>query len=110
MSFLNAIFFPIVRTGITNIFGVRRYGESLAAIGVVEQISYVAGLPLFQTIYSMTNTLHIKVNGADGFGVHCFAFLTTAICAFIGACSAAGIKSIPQPNNNLQEGIVAVAD
>ena len=36
---VNAAFFHIVRIGIPNIFGAQTYGESLAAVGVLEQIA-----------------------------------------------------------------------
>ena len=36
---MNAAFFHIVRIGIPNIFGAQTYGESLVAVGVLEQIA-----------------------------------------------------------------------
>ena len=36
---MNAAFFRIVRIGIPNIFEAQTYGESLAAVGVLEQIA-----------------------------------------------------------------------
>ena len=43
LSLVNAAFFPIVRTRISNTFGAQTYGESLAAVGVLEQIASTLG-------------------------------------------------------------------
>ena len=40
---VNAAFFPIVRTGISNTLGAQTYRESLAAVRVLEQIASIVG-------------------------------------------------------------------
>merc|ERR1712028_108976 len=67
----NACFFPIVRSGFCNVFGELRYGEALAAVGVVEQLASLAGAPILQTIYAATED--------DSFGpIRSIAMLCTA--------------------------------
>ncbi len=52
----SGMFFPVVRTGIGNHFGNRRYGEALAAVSVVEQLASIMAGPVVLAIYRAAET------------------------------------------------------
>ena len=56
LSLVNAAFFPIVRTRISNTFGAQTYRESLAAVGVLEQFASTLGNVEVSKVFSWTNT------------------------------------------------------
>jgi len=93
LSPANAAFFPVVRTGISNSFGAKSYGESLAAVGVVEQIASTVGATAMSKVFSWTNTLKFVLT--NGFGIRCIAFSVAGGCSLVGFLLALGTGHIP---------------
>merc|ERR1711904_579179 len=60
---LAGCYFPVVRVGMTNSFGKARYGEALAAVGVIEQISSMIGSPIVNSIYHATEDTEVSIGG-----------------------------------------------
>jgi hypothetical protein len=84
----NACFFPIVRTGFCNVFGENRYGEALAAVGVVEQLASLLGSPIFNSIYAAT--------GHTAFGpIQCPAMLCAAGFCLVAVMATLCVRSFP---------------
>lgn len=91
---LSANFFPIVRTGIVNTFGKERYGESLAAVGVAEQISYMLAGPLMEALYRSSEDTVLLVAGQVRVScVACLGAATFALAAHLAAC---GVRGFPE--------------
>lgn len=89
---LNAVFFPIIRTGVVNTFGRHRYGESLAAIGTVEQATIMLAPFLMQTLYGATLDYQFSI------GPLTVGFVAGLVCAascMLGFAATLGIPAIP---------------
>eukprot|EP01065_Artemidia_motanka_P031494 TRINITY_DN3788_c0_g2_i1.p1 TRINITY_DN3788_c0_g2~~TRINITY_DN3788_c0_g2_i1.p1 ORF type:complete len:499 (+),score=130.59 TRINITY_DN3788_c0_g2_i1:38-1498(+) len=84
---LNPCFQPIVRTNMAEHFGSHRYGEALAAVGCVEQLSYLMAAPIATAVYRATEDSVWEVSG--GVSVHGAAFLAVAGFAVVGWAAAA---------------------
>ena len=93
LSPANAAFFPVVRTGISNSFGAKSYGESPAAVSVVEQIASTVGATAMSKVFSWTNTHQIMLT--NGFGIRCIAFTVAGGCSLVGFLLALGTGHIP---------------
>merc|ERR1712048_1082027 len=96
-----------VRTGMTNTFGRSRYGESLAAVGVVEQITSMIGAPIVNAVYDRTeaNTLRI-----GSFRVTCIAcFAPVLLYVFALLCSIS-VREVPKEVDGSDESANCVAD
>jgi len=84
----NACFFPIVRTGFCNVFGELRYGEALAAVGVVEQLASLLGSPIFNSIYAATEDIT--------FGpIQCPAMLCAAGLCLVAVVASLCVRTFP---------------
>jgi DHA1 family tetracycline resistance protein-like MFS transporter len=95
---LNAVYFPIVRAGLTNIFGKRRYGEALAAIGTLEQGCDMLGKVAFNSLYSATQ--HVTFN-IGPLTMGCISFPICSGIALIGAAFSLFLRDIPK---NVEQG------
>mmetsp|Transcript_154756 Transcript_154756/g.496105 ORF Transcript_154756/g.496105 Transcript_154756/m.496105 type:complete len:340 (-) Transcript_154756:128-1147(-) len=89
----SGLFFPIVRTGMGNVFGQRRYGEALAAVGTLEQISALL-TPIGLSLYRATEDVSLDMAGGR-FIVHGVAFMYISGVALLGLCAAALVPGIP---------------
>jgi len=84
----NACFFPIVRTGFCNVFGELRYGEALAAVGVVEQLASLLGSPIFNSIYAASG--HTTLGP-----IQCPAMLCAAGFCFVAVLATLCVRTFP---------------
>lgn len=91
-SVLAALFFPIVRCGMANTFGKARYGEALAAVGVIEQLCNMLGAPIINGVYAATQHIHFTVGNLE---VYTLAPLTAAAMYSIALVAGAFLKHIP---------------
>lgn len=92
----NAAFFPVVRTGMANTFGAQKYGESLAVVGVLQQIASTSGAVVLSKVFSFTNH---EIMLTSGFGIRCVAFTVAGVCAFFGFLAALGTGNIPSESS-----------
>lgn len=90
---LIACFFPVVRVGFSNTFGRERYGESLAAIAVLENICSLIALPIVNGIYYSTLTTELRLGPVT---VHCMAYIGVAGLFALSALAAALLPGIPK--------------
>lgn len=93
-----ALFFPVVRCGMANTFGSSRYGESLAAVGTLEQVCYLIGPPLLNSIYHSSEASTWRVGGLT---VRCLALATAALFYLAAALSGSMVRNIPLESNHL---------
>lgn len=79
---LEAMLYPVSRAAIASIFGNKRYGECLSAVGILQNIGTVIG-PLYNLLYAATEDatwgpVHgITFLAAGGFGV---AGIVSGLC------------------------------
>merc|ERR1712135_160507 len=92
LSPANAAFFPVVRTGMANTFGAQKYGESLAVVGVLQQIASTSGAVVLSKVFSFTNH---EIMLTSGFGIRCVAYTVAGACALVGFFFALGTGNIP---------------
>jgi len=92
-SVLNALYFPVIRAGFTNIFGKQRYGEALAAVGTLEQVADMTGKVAFTMLYSATDSVSFKFAGLT---VGCMPFLVSSCIALLGAISSLFLREMPE--------------
>lgn len=92
---VTCLFMPIVRTSVSHALGGQAYGEALAAIACLEQLSVLVASPLMNGIYGATVGVDIALPG--GLGFHCIAFAVCAAICLIAACASAAIGGVDQP-------------
>jgi len=95
--FLAALYFPIARCGMTNTFGKERYGEALAAVGVMEQTCGMIGTPIVNGIYQATLNVEFTFAGVT---VHSVACLGVAAMYFVAMIAGLIVPPIPHEKDN----------
>lgn len=95
---LTACFFPIVRTGMSNTFGRDRYGESLAAVGVLEQFCSMIGSPIVNSVYVASEKVEFQVGSLTVRSVACLCVAGMYLLAAI-----AGLLLPELPKDSSQE-------
>lgn len=94
---LTATFFPVVRVGMTNTFGHSRYGESLAAVGVLEQICQMVGPPFVSFVYQKTEATTFMIGSIT---VRSLACVACAILYFLASLFAMLVRHFPEESTS----------
>lgn len=84
---LQCLFIPIIRTVVANSFGGGHYGEALAAVACLEQLTTLVAGPAMNIIYGATVGVSVSLPG--GMGIHCIAFAICSAMALLAACASA---------------------
>lgn len=90
--FFAGCYFPVVRCGMTNTFGKERYGESLAAVGVIEQLCNLIGSPIINGVYTATESVEFSIGSIS---VRSIAMLTAAGMYLTAAVLATFLPHVP---------------
>ena len=58
---LNGIYFPVLRTTISRVFGEAQFGAALGAVATMQQVTNTVAPSAFSLLYSQTVSLNITV-------------------------------------------------
>jgi len=90
--FPGSLVYAVVRTGIVNTFGHGRYGESLAAVGCLQQLATAVAPVIMPQIYVATENTVVHIGPVT---VRCITLLVAALCGLVATTAAALVPGIP---------------
>lgn len=86
------LFLVVIRCGMANTFGKKRFGESLAAVGLLEQVCTMIAPTLTNRVYDLSSAASFSV---AGIAVRCPAALVLAGMYSIGCVAAMSVQDFP---------------
>mmetsp|Transcript_41950 Transcript_41950/g.72680 ORF Transcript_41950/g.72680 Transcript_41950/m.72680 type:complete len:576 (-) Transcript_41950:26-1753(-) len=89
---LVALIYPVIRCGMTNTFGRSRYGDSLTAVAMMETLCPMLGVPIFNSIYQVSEASEWTVGGLT---VRCLAFMAIALFYLVASLGSLLVRDIP---------------
>jgi len=108
LQVLSAFCCPIVRTGMANACGRLRYGESLAAVGCMEQIGALLAPIVVIPIYQSTENSVFNFFGLKVYGM---VFVATGMLQLIGFTAACLLSSIPElVTDEIHDSVILAVD